>query len=128
LLTTVGATLAVADHRAVAEPRPGAGPELGCEVAFGPDAVGSVRYRADTGHGSAGSFIAAVKAGPPMDGGPPLAPGDRLPVAITAGTAPPYLAGTVRLVWRGAALEGSLRLATPLPAGFPHLAAGRSGR
>jgi hypothetical protein len=114
----------VADQPAAAETQPGPRPELECKVAFGPGAVGSVRYQAGTGHGTTETFTAAVKAGPPTEGGPALAPGDRLPVAITAGTAQSYLAGTVKLAWHGAALEGSLRLAAPSQLNFPALAAG----
>src|SRR5690242_2234624 len=109
LLATAVAALVSADQPAT-EPRPRPGSWLGCEVALGPGAAGRVRYRADTGRGTAGSLAVAVRVGPAAAGGPPLAAGDLLPVAVavTVGPAPPYLAGLVGLAWRGAALEGSL--------------------
>src|SRR5689334_3995496 len=119
LPAAAGAALALAG-RPAAEPGPRPGSRLGCEAALGPGAVGGVRYRA----GTAGGLTVAVRVEPVAVGGPPLAAGDRLPVAITAGTAPPYLAGLVGLGWSGSALEGSLGLAAPFPAGFPALAAG----
>ena len=123
LLAAAGAALALAG-RPAAEPGPRPGSRLGCEVALGPGAVGGVRYRAGAGRGTAGGLTVAVRLEPVAAGGPPLAAGDRLPVAITVGTAPPYLAGLVGLGWSGSALEGSLGLAAPFPAGFPALAAG----
>ena len=123
LLAAAGAALTLAG-RPAAEPRPRPGSWLGCEAAFGPGAVGSVRYRAEAGRGSAGDLTVAVRLEPSAAARLPLATGSRLPVAITVGTAQPYLAGTVGLVWNGTALEGSLRLAAPFPAGFPALAAG----
>ena len=123
LLAATGAALALAG-RPAAEPGPRPGSWLGCEVAFGPGAIGGVRYQAEADRGTAGNLTVAVRLEPAAAGGPPLAAGDQLPVAITVGTAQPYLAGTVRLAWNGAALGGSLRLAAPFPAGFPALAAG----
>ena len=123
LLAAAGAALALAG-RPAAEPGPRPGSRLGCEVAFGPGAIGGVRYQAEADRGTAGNLTVAVRLEPAAAGGPPLAAGDQLPVAITVGTAQPYLAGTVRLAWNGAALGGSLRLAAPFPAGFPALAAG----
>jgi hypothetical protein len=123
LLAATGAALALAG-RPAAEPGPRPGSWLGCEIAFGPGAVGGVRYHAEAGRGTAGDLTVAVRVEPAAAAGLPLAPGDRLPVAITVGTAPPYLAGLVGLAWSGAALGGSLRLAAPFPAGFPVLVAG----
>ena len=123
LLAATGAALALAG-RPAAEPRPRPGSWLGCEVAFGPGAIGGVRYQAEADRGTAGNLTVAVRLEPAAAGGPPLAAGDQLPVAITVGTARPYLAGLVGLGWSGSALEGSLGLAAPFPAGFPALAAG----
>ena len=123
LLAAAGAALALAG-RPAAEPGPRPGSWLGCEIALGPGAVGDVRYRAGAGRGTAGGLTVVVRLEPAAAGGTPLAAGDRLPVAITVGTAPPYLAGLVGLGWSGSALEGSLGLAAPFPAGFPALAAG----
>src|SRR4051812_28133671 len=130
LLAAAGAALALAG-RPAAEPGPRPGSRLGCEgalgpgavggvryparagggrgggVARGPGAVGGVRYGAGAGRGTAGDLPVAVRLEPAAAGGPPLAAGDRLPVAITVGTAPPYLAGLVGLGWSGSALEGS---------------------
>jgi hypothetical protein len=106
LLAAAGAALALAG-RPAAEPGPRPGSWLGCEVALGPGAVGGVRYRAGAGGGTAGGLTVAVRLEPAAAGGPPLAAGDRLPVAITVGAAPPYLAGLVGLGWSGSALEGS---------------------
>ena len=106
LLAAAGAALALAG-RPAAEPGPRPGSRLGCEVALGPGAVGGVRYRAGAGRGTAGGLTVVVRLEPAAAAGPPLAAGDRLPVAITAGSVRPYLAGTVGLAWSGSALEGS---------------------
>ncbi len=55
------------------------------------------RLWAGAGRETAGDLTVAVRVEPVAAGGPPLASGDRLPVAITVGTAPPYLAGLVGL-------------------------------
>src|SRR3954469_5974139 len=104
LLAAAGAAPALAG-RPAAEPGPRPGSWLGCEVALGPGAAGGVRYRAAAGRGAAGGLTGGVRLAPAGGGGPPLAAGDRLPVAITVGTARPYLAGLVGLGWSGAALE-----------------------
>ena len=114
LLAAAGAALALAG-RPAAEPGPRPGSRLGCEVALGPGAVGGVRYRAGAGRGTAGDLTVAVRLEPAAAGGPPLAAGDRLPVAITVGTAPPYLAGTVRLAWNGCGARGLAQARRPVP-------------
>src|SRR5690242_531934 len=79
LLVAAGAALALAG-RPVAEPRPRPGSWLGCEAAFGPGAVVSVRYRAEAGRESAGNLAVAVRVEPAAAARLPLATGDRLPV------------------------------------------------
>ena len=123
LLATASAALALAG-RPAAEPGGAPGRGSGARPPSAPARGGGVRHRAGAGLGTVGDLTVAVRLEPAAAGSLPLATGDRLPVAITTGTTQPYLVGTVGLAWSGAALEGSLRLAAPFPAGFPALAAG----